>query len=384
MDYTLGFCFHLNPNNTKWNEYFTRWRMSNPDKSGITIYSICNYFYTEMKDDLSKIYNGNLPSLTELAESSQKLSKEKIENWDTLYSNFLQDNEFCYIALQGYSIKEKKQTCFSLINSYKTELNLSSIGLSITEYAEVLQKFFMQKEGYLSQNAPNNSVNYFLPLVGNVASNSILQNQETDEVNNITIKDDENIDLSAYKLDAKVKYFVVHSTGGKSSKKTIEEWKGKDGKAHAYIMDNGEIVNIIDFTKFAWATRTEDPDRPQAYYEAARGACIHIELNYAVTESPSQAQYNELAKIYYYFYKANNRKLIIVPHREFDRGVSGAHDDPTNFDFKKFYKILQNSYNIIIIEGTDGIEQSRYEKPNQGDNIHSFPPILSGPIKRKK
>ena len=93
MDYTLGFCFHLNPNNTKWNEYFTRWRMSNPDKSGITIYSICNYFYTEMKDDLSKIYNGNLPSLTELAESSQKLSKEKIENWDTLYSNFLQDNE---------------------------------------------------------------------------------------------------------------------------------------------------------------------------------------------------------------------------------------------------------------------------------------------------
>ena len=94
--------------------------------------------------------------------------------------------------------------------------------------------------------------------------------------------------------------------------------------------------------------------------------------------------FNELAKIYYYFYKANNRKLIIVPHREFDRGVSGAHDDPTNFDFKKFYKILQNSYNIIIIEGTDGIEQSRYEKPNQGDNIHSFPPILSGPIKRKK
>ena len=37
-----------------------------------------------------------------------------------------------------------------------------------------------------------------------------------------------------------------------------------------------------------------------------------------------------------------------------------------------------------IIEGTDGIEQSRYEKPNQADNVHSFPPVLSGPIKRKK
>lgn len=54
------------------------------------------------------------------------------------------------------------------------------------------------------------------------------------------------------------------------------------------------------------------------------------------------------------------------------------------FDFVKFYKILKDSYDIEIIVGTDGIEQSRYEKPNQADNVHSFPPVLSGSIKRKK
>ena len=46
-------------------------------------------------------------------------------------------------------------------------------------------------------------------------------------------------------------------------------------------------------------------------------------------------------------------------------------------------KNLRDTYDITIIEGTDGIEQSRYEKPNQADNVHSFPPVLSGPIRRK-
>lgn len=45
---------------------------------------------------------------------------------------------------------------------------------------------------------------------------------------------------------------------------------------------------------------------------------------------------------------------------------------------------LRDTNDITIIEGTDGIEQSRYEKPNQADNVHSFPPVLSGPIRRKK
>lgn len=386
MDYNLGFCFYLNPKNTKWNDYFSKWRLENPTKTGITIYSVCNFFYKELKDDLLKLYNGNLPSLSELAENSEKLSKENIKNWNMLYSNYLQDNEYCYIALQGYSITDKKQTCFSLVNSHKNELNLSGIDLSVTEYSKILQKFFLLKEGFLSQNSNETSLKYFFPIVGNVSSLSIQQNQTDAEENNITIQNDTEPDLTAYKLESKVKYFIVHSTAGEKAldKKTIEDWKGADGKAHAYIMNNGEIVQIVDFTEFAWATRTEDPDRPQWYSVAARGACIHIELNYATHASPSDAQYNELAKIYYYFYKKNNRKLVIVPHREVDRGVIGAHDDPTNFNFVKFYKILKDSYNIEIIVGTDGIEQSRYEKPNQADNVHSFPPVLSGSIKRKK
>lgn len=384
MGYNLGFCFYLNPKNTKWNDYFSKWRLENPKQSGITIYSVCNFFYKELKDDLSKLYNGNLPSLSELTENSEKLSKENIKNWNALYSNYLQDNEYCYIALQGYSITDKKQTCLSLVSSHKNELNLSGIDLSVTKYSEILQKFFLLKEGFLSQNSNETSLNYFLPLIGNVSSSSVLQNQTGAEINNITIQDDNEPDLTAYKLESKVKYFVVHSTSGEMKKSAIEGWKGKDGIGHAYIMDNGEIIQIIDFTKFTWATRTEDPDRPQWYNATARGACIHIELNYDNDDSPSEAQYKELAKIYYYFYKKNNRKLIIVPHREFDRGIQGAHDDPTNFNFVKFYKILKDSYDIEIIVGTDGIEQSRYEKPNQADNVHSFPPVLSGSIKRKK
>lgn len=45
----------------------------------------------------------------------------------------------------------------------------------------------------------------------------------------------------------KTKYFVIHSTGGEMSQKTIEGFKGYEGKAHAYILRDGQLINIVPF-----------------------------------------------------------------------------------------------------------------------------------------
>lgn len=81
-----------------------------------------------------------------------------------------------------------------------------------------------------------------------------------------------------------------------------------------------KLLTKKNFNELAWATKTEK--KTNSYYQAAaRGACIHIELVYTDSGNPNDEQYGMLAKIYYNIYKKNNRKLIIVPHREFDRGI---------------------------------------------------------------
>ncbi len=174
-------------------------------------------------------------------------------------------------------------------------------------------------------------------------------------------------------------YFVIHSTGGELSKKSIEGYIGHQGKAHAYIMRDGEIINIIDFDKDAWATKREKQDK------SLIGTMYHIELNYAAGDSPSKAQYNKLAEIY----KQLNTEavksgddLIIVPHIEVDRGVKNGHSDPENFDFDHFYSVLKEQG--VKVEKVNKITQGRYSIPNRADQKSNWPPVLSGAVEREK
>jgi hypothetical protein len=120
------------------------------------------------------------------------------------------------------------------------------------------------------------------------------------------------------------------------------------------------------------------------HYEEAWGACIHVELDFINDETPTEAQYEVLAKLYYYFHKANySKKLKIISHLEFDRGIDGAHSDPgINFSFQKLYDLLEKRYSIHIEPGIDGITEERHRASidNNFEMKQNWPPLLSGAI----
>lgn len=177
----------------------------------------------------------------------------------------------------------------------------------------------------------------------------------------------------------KTKYFVIHSTGGEMSKKTIEGFKGYEGKAHAYILRDGELINIVPFDQKAWATKREKQDK------SLIGSMYHIELNYAAGGSPNEAQYNKLAETFKRLNSETVKKgheLVIVPHKEVDRGLKSGHSDPENFDFSHFYDVLKNQG--VDVDKIQKITPERYSVPSQADQKSSWPPVLTGPVERRK
>ncbi len=125
-------------------------------------------------------------------------------------------------------------------------------------------------------------------------------------------------------------YFVIHSTAGKLSKEIILGYARKNfhGKAHAYIMDDGEIVNVQKFSnRGVYATKVEKATCKLV------GSMLHIELNYSAGGKPSTKQYEVLAGLYVKLVDEFKKKLIIVTHKEVDRGIKAGHSDPENFSF---------------------------------------------------
>lgn len=176
----------------------------------------------------------------------------------------------------------------------------------------------------------------------------------------------------------KPKYFVVHSVGTTRplSEAYISEW-GYDytsGRAHEYIMPSGDILQINDYdSKKGWATKREKSN------PSLRGQLINIELNYG-NEGPTEAQYETLVDEYI----ATSKEfgvLTILPHLEVDRGIPSGHSDPVNFDWKKFYKMLEAA----------GVDLSKipHWDPSRGglnrkEHKSSWPPQLTGPIEKVK
>jgi N-acetyl-anhydromuramyl-L-alanine amidase AmpD len=171
----------------------------------------------------------------------------------------------------------------------------------------------------------------------------------------------------------KPEYFVVHSTCGTLSENAIQEWKKKGyrGKAHKYVMKDGSVIELWPFSeRNVYATKAEKNN------PGLKGRMLHIELNYGPGESPTEAQYKSLADLYKEAFDAFG-KLVIVPHKEVDRGIQDGHSDPTNFDFDKLYRLI-NARLSAPLSPSDGISQIRYEVPNQADQINVWPPKLDG------
>jgi N-acetylmuramoyl-L-alanine amidase len=180
-----------------------------------------------------------------------------------------------------------------------------------------------------------------------------------------------NSDLSPYRPE----YFVVHQTAGRDPMKEsrINENVGHHGLAHAYIMPSGKLVSITPFDWPEWATEQERD------HSGLIGKMLHVELNYGSGASPTDAQYETLADTFIGLQK-RYPGLAIVPHKEVDRGISGAHNDPENFDFARFYRLLQAKGAAPF----DGIDPKRAVNANQADQLTSWPPVLHGDVQKKR
>lgn len=203
----------------------------------------------------------------------------------------------------------------------------------------------------------------------------------------IAIKSNWTVDeLHQYRLPDRVEYFVLHCTAGsnlnlggkhglKAKKKAGTRWAG-----HVYIDKTGEIFQLVPFKEVATATKTEIPKIKKKknpwYQSSARGAMLHFEQVF-VEGPPTEKQYEKLAFFYNKFYEANNKKkLIIVSHREIDRGIPNGHEDPPKFNYATFYKLLKDKYSIDIKVGEEGIAQGRHDQKQDYGYKVEYPPVL--------
>ena len=124
-----------------------------------------------------------------------------------------------------------------------------------------------------------------------------------------------------------------------------------DPVAHVFLNRQGQIWGAHDFSVPWRATKLES----RVIGTPARGRFVHIEVvqprrfipgssDLDRTEGPqpgfSGAQYRMLAALYVYASAGAGHWLIPAFHSTVDDGIPDAHDDPQNFDLKKFAKKL--------------------------------------------
>ena len=177
-------------------------------------------------------------------------------------------------------------------------------------------------------------------------------------------------------------HFVLHSTDGNMSKDAIIKLQSSRirGKAHKYIMQDGEVIEIWPLTeKNVWATKIES-------IKNLKGRMFHVELNYKVPDGPTELQYQSLANLYIEASDIEGCWPIIVPHIEVDRGIKDGHSDPRDFDYNKFYSILKSRN--VPIDSIPHFKHERYwgyfrSKVPYEEDKNSWPPVLEGDPHKK-
>lgn len=160
-------------------------------------------------------------------------------------------------------------------------------------------------------------------------------------------------------------YFVIHDTSTPflaerpfprrldtdHAVNSFRTYLAKEPVAHIFLSRYGQIWAGHDFSVPWRATKLET----RAVGVAARGRFVHIELmqprRYAKgstsrgdTLAPkpgfSREQYRQLAALYVYASGRARTWMIPAFHAAVDEGIPEAHDDPQNFELKKFARAL--------------------------------------------
>ena len=179
-------------------------------------------------------------------------------------------------------------------------------------------------------------------------------------------------DLATSQTEAGVPllYFVIHDTSEpfygadrfpkhldndprvNSFASYVDQTFAAEPVAHIFLNRQGQIWGAHDFSIPWRATKLES----RVVGVPARGRFVHIETvqprrflpgatNRGQTYGPkpgfTPAQYRMLAALYVYASARAGHWLIPAFHSTVDDGIPDAHDDPQNFDLKKFAKELE-------------------------------------------
>ncbi len=175
-------------------------------------------------------------------------------------------------------------------------------------------------------------------------------------------------DLATSQTEAGVPllYFVIHDTStpfygadrfpkhldNDPKVNSFESYLAAEPVAHIFLNRQGQIWGAHDFSIPWRATKLES----RVVGPTARGRFVHIETvqprrflpgatNRGQTYGPkpgfTPAQYRMLAALYVYASARAGRWLIPAFHSTVDDGIPDAHDDPQNFDLKRFASELE-------------------------------------------
>ena len=178
-----------------------------------------------------------------------------------------------------------------------------------------------------------------------------------------------NDPVSQTEAGVPLQYFVIHDTSEpfygaepfpkhldddprvNSFKSYMDATFATEPVAHIFLNRQGQIWAGHEFAQGWRATKLES----RVVGPTARGRFVHIETvqprrflpgytdrghTYGPKPGFTQAQYRQLAALYVYVSARAGRWLIPGQHNTVDAGIPEAHDDPQNFELKKFAREL--------------------------------------------
>jgi hypothetical protein len=184
-------------------------------------------------------------------------------------------------------------------------------------------------------------------------------------------------------------YFAVHCTAFNTSLDSAAKWverlrrEGKRAKSHGVILANGAYHEIWPLSERpVYATKTETCAETKA---SALGSVINVELHYhcgyegrdpTVLREATPEQYKALAELYL---KARQSygDLIIVSHKEIDRGLRDGHRDPLGFSFDRFLLRIRE---LQADAKPRSISDARQRLPTTPGYSHTWQPRLDAPL----
>ena len=236
MEYLTGFSFTLDSNNLKWKNYF-----DSLEKNSIGVYSVTKYFYDNLKDVLSKVFDNDsdIISLSPLSEESLSLSTESFKEWDVTYKDLLSEGEMCCIAIPGYLYKGSAQSCFSVVNNIIKKQVILTDSITISVYAQLVEDLLVLRFGKKPQDFTGSQIEYFIPAQQIVVSQAAINAGDVKE-NKVEAPQNPEVKEAEEAVEG---YFYKRSTGQADSKNAA--YKGNSKKVYS-IEDFKESYTASD------------------------------------------------------------------------------------------------------------------------------------------